>query len=98
MIVITGTVRIAHGALERARPAMETMIRASREEEGCIAYSYGVDVLDPDLIHVSEKWESRDALAEHFNSPHMAEWRKTISQVGLTDRDLRLFEGNGEPV
>lgn len=98
MIVITGTVRISPGALERARPAMERMIRASREEEGCIAYSYGVDVLDPDLIHVSEKWESRDALAAHFNSPHMAEWRNTISQVGLTDRDLRLFEGNGEPI
>lgn len=98
MIVITGTVRIAPGALDRARAAMETMIKASREEEGCIAYSYGVDVLDPDLIHISEKWESREALTDHFNSPHMAEWRKTISEVGISDRDLRLYEGNGEPI
>lgn len=98
MIVVTGTVRIADGALEQARPAMEKMIAASRAEDGCIAYSYGVDVLEPTLIHVSERWESREALGAHFQTPHMATWREAISAAGLHDRDLRLYDGIGEPV
>ncbi len=35
MIVIEGTIRIPHGALAAARPAMEAMIAASRAEDGC---------------------------------------------------------------
>ena len=59
MIVIEGTVRIPPARLEDARPVMEQMIRASRAEAGCLDYAYSVDVLDPGLIRVSERWESR---------------------------------------
>ncbi len=96
IIVIEGTVRIPEGALERARPAMEAMIAASRAEAGCIAYGYSIDVLDPQLIHINERWKSREALAEHFESPHMAAWRTAVAEIGLADRDLRLYEAEPE--
>jgi quinol monooxygenase YgiN len=72
MIVIEGTVRVPPERLEAARPAMETMIRASRAEDGCLDYAYSIDVLDPGLVRVTERWESREALKAHFATPHMA--------------------------
>ena len=98
MIVIEGTVRIPPARLEDARPVMEQMIRASRAEAGCLDYAYSVDVLDPGLVRVSERWESRDALAAYSKTAHMATWRSFFPQLGITDRSLRLYESEPEPI
>jgi quinol monooxygenase YgiN len=31
-----------------------------------------VDVLDPNLLHVTEEWASEEAIDAHMQSPHMA--------------------------
>lgn len=98
MIVIEGTVRIPPENLEAARPVMEQMIRASRAEDGCIDYAYAVDVLEPGLVRVTERWASREALAAHFKAAHMATWRAFFPELGITDRSLRLYEAEPEPV
>jgi quinol monooxygenase YgiN len=97
MIIIEGTVRVPPENLERARPVMEQMIRASRAEPGCVHYAYAVDVLDESLIHVSERWASRDALAAHLETAHMATWRSFFPQLGISERSLRLYEADPEP-
>lgn len=71
---------------------MARMIAASRAEDGCDEYSYAQDVLDAGLIHVKERWRDRAALERHFTSAHIAEWRATWSELGITDRDLVLYE------
>lgn len=98
MIVIEGTVRIPPENLEAARPVMEQMIHASRAEPGCIDYAYAVDVLDPGLVRVTERWENRSALTAHFAAAHMAKWRSFFPQLGITDRSLRLYESDPEPI
>ncbi|WP_084396339.1 putative quinol monooxygenase [Henriciella aquimarina] len=98
MIVIEGTVRIDPARLDDARPAMETMVRASRAEAGCIDYAYAIDMLDPGLVRVSERWQDRDALKAHFESVHMTEWRGVIAGLGLRDRSLRLYEAEPEEI
>jgi quinol monooxygenase YgiN len=98
MIVIEGTVRVPPEQIEAARPAMEAMIRASRAEDGCLDYAYSIDVLDPGLVRVTERWESREALKAHFETPHMAEWRAAFSSLGVTDRSLRLYEADPETI
>ncbi len=99
MILIIGTVRLADGALDKAQPVMARMIEASRAEEGCISYAYSVDVLDHTVIHVTEAWSSREALTAHFLTPHLAEWRAHWDDLGISTRDLKLYEsGEGEPL
>ena len=94
MIIIMGTVKLAPDRLDAAKPAMQRMVDASRAEAGCIAYAYAQDVLDPETIHVAEQWRDRAALTEHFATPHMAEWRGVMGSLGLTGRDLRVFEAD----
>ncbi|WP_442583589.1 putative quinol monooxygenase [Mesorhizobium sp. ASY16-5R] len=92
MLLITGTFRIRPEKLAEARPVMETMILASRAEDGCVNYSYAVDLLDGGLVHVAEAWRHRAALDAHFASAHIARWRATWPTLGITDRDLTLHE------
>lgn len=98
MLLISGTIRIDPARIAEARPAMETMVAASNAEDGCFVYAYAQDLRDPGLVHVIERWRDRDALMAHFTTAHMAEWRKVIPGLGITDRDLKLYEVASEEV
>ena len=71
---------------------MAAMLAASRAEDGCLAYNYAQDVLDPCVIHISERWRDRAALDAHFATPHMAAWRAQFGAIGISDRDLRCMK------
>lgn len=91
-VLIAGTVRVPPENVARFRPHMERMLAASRAEEGCLAYSYAVDVADPGLIRVFEAWRDQAAVEAHFRTPHMAEWRAAWPDFGVSDRRLSLYE------
>lgn len=92
MLLVIGTIRLPPEKLREARPAMRDMILGSRAEEGCHGYSYSEDVLEPGLIHVNEVWRDQAALDAHFASDHIAVWRATWFELGITDRNLFLYE------
>ena len=96
MLAIIGHVRVAPEQIEPMRAAMQAQIEATRAEKGCHAYSYSIDVLDPGVIRVNELWESREHLAAHFKSPHMAVWRTALADVGFSERSLKAYP-LGEP-
>ncbi len=92
MIIVCGTANVKPGAIAGAKEAMRAMIEASRREEGCLYYSYGADIFAPDTIIALEYWKDWAALDAHFKTPHMADWRKTLAEIGVIARDLKAFE------
>lgn len=98
MILVAGTFRLPVEILPAARGAMARVIAASRAEPGCLAYAYAEDVIEPGLFRVSEAWTSREALAAHFETPHMKEWLRERAEMGLTDRDVIAYTVNGKEV
>lgn len=91
MIIVTGMFRMPVTHRAKALQAMERVIAASLREPGCMAYSYAEDVCDPGLFRVSEQWESREALAAHFATPHMAQWQAERTALGMTGRMVNAF-------
>lgn len=87
MILVIGSFRLPLKSLEAGREAMTRVIAASRAEPGCLAYAYAEDVLEPGLLRVNEAWESRVALAEHFEMPHMKQWQRERAELGMTERE-----------
>ena len=91
-LLIAGTVRVPPENLARFKPHMERMLAASRAEDGCLTYSYAIDVADPGLVRVFEAWRDQGAIDAHFQTAHMAEWRAAWPQFGVSDRNLSLYE------
>ena len=91
-VIVAGTVRVPPENLAAFRPHQDAMLAASRAEDGCITYSYAVDVADPGLIRVFEEWRDQAAIEAHFVAPHMAEWRAAWPAFGVTDRQLSIYE------
>ena len=99
MILIAGTVRVPPEKVAGVRAAAQRMIEATRVEDGCVKYAFAEDVLDPGLIHISEVWRDQAALDRHFASAHMADWRAAGRELGVGERNLRVYEvGEGRPL
>ena len=99
MILIAGTVRFPPEKVAGVRAAAQRMIEPTRAEDGCVKYAFAEDLLDPGLIHISELWRDQDALDRHFASAHMAEWRKAGRELGVGERNLRIYEvDEGSPL
>lgn len=93
-IVVVGQFRMPAENMEQARPLMAKVMLATRAEDGCIEYNYAEDVLDPGLIRVSEVWETREQLAAHLKTEHMAVWGQERTALGLSGRAITVFEAD----
>ncbi|NVE94492.1 putative quinol monooxygenase [Altererythrobacter lutimaris] len=95
MLLVLAEAKLGEGTLETARAAFEPMITASRAEDGCISYAYAQDVLDPSVLHITEKWQDEEALATHFATPHMAEFQEALGQLDVTITELAKYQTDG---
>jgi quinol monooxygenase YgiN len=91
-LIVAGTVRVPPEKIEQLRPHMVAMMTATRAEDGCVEYAYGLDTADPGLIRVFEIWRDQPALDLHFKTDHMARWRAAGAQVGVFDRRLSVYD------
>jgi quinol monooxygenase YgiN len=95
-LIVAGTVRAPRENIQQLRPHMLEMMTKSRAEDGCFAYGYAEDVIEPGLIHVFEVWRDQDALDAHFKTAHMAAWRAVFPQFQVTDRNLKAYDVTAE--
>ncbi|MEO1221711.1 MAG: putative quinol monooxygenase [Pseudomonadota bacterium] len=99
MLIVLAEATLGEGALDTAREAFTAMIETSREEEGCISYSYAVDVLDPNKLVIVEKWVDDAALAFHFSTPHMATFQQALAGLDVTITELLKYQADdGSPL
>ncbi len=75
MIYVIATLRARPEKLSQLLDAAKAVIAGTRKEDGCIFYDLHQSVTDPDRLVFVERWTSREALARHFEAPHMVPWR-----------------------
>ena len=68
------------------------MEQATRREQGCLKYAFSVDVTDPGMVRVTERWESLDAIKAHLASPHMAEFNQAVGALKPKGLDIKAYE------
>ena len=99
MLIVLAKAKVGESAMEPARAAIADMVAASNAEEGCIAYTFTQDVLDPSVLHIVEKWQDEAALAAHFATPHMAAFGAAIAGLDFQVVEaLKFHADEGAPV
>ena len=92
MIILEGWVKLKDAAeLERVRPEVIAMMRASAAEPGCLSYAYSQDLDDPTIVRVIERWVDEAALSEHFGTPHMATFSLTIASTAIEKMSIKAY-------
>lgn len=94
MIIVNGTVRFGAGEIDRLKGAMARNVEATRAEEGCEHYSYSVDISDPDLLHVAERWSDDEAIQRHMASPHMGAFMAEVAASKVEAMSIKAYEAH----
>jgi quinol monooxygenase YgiN len=92
MIVVQVEVIVEPGAAAKVVDAVKKMETATRKEAGCLKYAFAVDISDPGMVRVIERWESMDAIKAHMASPHMAEFNQAVGALQPKGLDIKAFE------
>jgi quinol monooxygenase YgiN len=98
LVVVTGSVQTARGEIERLLPDLVTLTRATRAEDGCELYAFARDLLDPQLLHLSEQWRDGTALAAHLATPHVAAFNAILAAAKIEAMNVKAYEGDEERV
>lgn len=88
MLILTVNLRVPRAEQAALRPAMEAVVAASRNEPGCLAYTYGFDLLEPDILRVFEIYRDDAALKAHAESPHFLKWREASGHYPREEHTL----------
>ena len=96
MILVQGYIKFADGDIERLQDAMKAQLEATNAEDGCELYAFSRDVLDPNMIRISERWRDGAALAAHAASPHMKTFNKAMGGASIQDISIKSWDGANE--
>ena len=80
MIVVNAIIETNATNIELMKAAIVVMEQASRAEEGCHDYTFSVELNNPNILRITERWENMEALAAHFQTPHMASFQAAIAE------------------
>jgi quinol monooxygenase YgiN len=98
MIVINARLEADAATIAALKPAIAAMEAASRAEPGCEDYTFSVELNDPGVIRITERWHDMAALAAHFATPHMASFGAAMQAHPPKGIDVRCFEATEVPL
>ncbi len=92
MLIVAGTITIDPAHVDDLRSAAEVMMAATLQETGCHEYRFSESLASPGTIQVFEIWQSEEELAAHFETPHMATFRRVLANLDVQGRELHRYE------
>jgi len=95
MLIVAGTYQIDPADIPAFRDAATVMMAATAEEPGCREYTFSVSVAEPGTVKLFEIWDSEQDLAEHFEMPHMADYRAKLGELNILSRDVSRYDVSG---
>ena len=91
LIAISARLEIEAGRIDEYLAAVSDIIERTRAEAGCRVYAFARDIQIPNVLWISEEWDSDDALNEHLKSPHIQAFLKRVADIALPSVDVRKY-------
>ncbi len=91
MIAIIARLEIEPSSIDEFIEAAKPTVTPTLQEKGCLLYSYGRDLVEDNVIWISEQWETEDDLNAHLQAPHIAEFLER-TQGQILSMDDRKYE------
>ena len=78
MIVVNAVIETNAANIDAMKAAIQVMEQASQAEAGCHDYTFSVELNNANILRITERWENMEALAAHFQTPHMASFQAAM--------------------
>lgn len=90
MLIVAGYFDVDPENRDEFIKGREEAMRRSRAEPGCLTYVFSADPIEPGRVHLFERWESRDALAQHLKG--MRDAPQPSTDVKVHGREVQQYE------
>ncbi|WP_374942636.1 putative quinol monooxygenase [Sphingomonas sp.] len=93
MILVMGEIKLAAGGGDKARALLAEHAAACMGEDGCDLYVFSFDAGDPDLVRISERWATPEALAAHGGAPHQKAFGRALRDHPIERISVKAWDG-----
>jgi quinol monooxygenase YgiN len=90
MLIVAGHFEVEPERRDDFIAEREESMRKSRAEPGCISYGMMADPLEPGRVVLFERWESKEALADHLTAARSAP--RPPSDIKVLAAEVNQFE------
>ncbi len=92
MHIIAGKFKCKAGAKDDLVKLVADLMAPSRQEEGCIQYSFYEDQFAPNTFLFYEEWRSRDDIEAHFSKPYFTSFMQGLSNLIDGQPNIKIFD------
>ncbi len=92
MIVVNAVVSSSEEDIAAMKEAIASMEAASRDEAGCLDYTFSTELNNPAVMRITEKWENIEALQAHFQTPHMQAFQASMGERPPASLDVKFYQ------
>jgi quinol monooxygenase YgiN len=80
------------GREKELEQAMRAVVTPTHLESGCLRYTLHRSLIDPAVFITVERWASKEAIDQHFATPHIQTLMKKVPDLLLEPPDISLYE------
>lgn len=92
MLFISARLEIDPAHADAYIAAAEAIVAPTRAEKGCNVYAFSRDIVDSNIVWISEEWDSEEDLMAHLSTPHIADFLKKTQAFNILSMDARKYE------
>jgi len=93
MIIVTGHMRVDASQRDAFIENAKDLMTKSRAEKGCGGYAMCADPIDPEVVLITEQWESSEAIDAHMASDHFVAFGGSLADFTISEVDVIKHEG-----
>jgi quinol monooxygenase YgiN len=91
-VIVAGYVKVAPRDREALVKVLQTHVPRVRAKDGCIAYAFAVDVVDPDVVRMSEAWRDQQSLETHLADDEFQAVQKQLVHIEFVGRSVQRYD------
>ncbi len=95
MIIVIVRAEVDPDRIPELRPVLDTMMRETWAESGCLSYSMAIENEADGIISIVERWEDEAALRSHFGTEHMELFNRSIKDA-IRTIDAKIYDAANE--
>lgn len=91
MIIVTARMNIKTGQKELFIKETEDLVRATRQEKGCLSYDLFSHTTDEDVLLMLELWENMDSLNSHVKTEHFKKFKQSTKHLLEKEMEIKSY-------
>ena len=96
MLIVIGRARARDGARDQLAAAAAGVATATREDEGCMTYTFAYDLTDPEVLVGVEVWRDQVALDAHMGHSHTKQFLAAVGDLVAGEPEMTFFAAEAD--